>query len=151
MTLESIHPGIRPAAASVKRVVVVPMSAVPWAQPGDRWVGGGHAATDDSGQMFRLVLLEMAPEVPYALRHLEIPALLTLDRGLDLGITGGGRRGSGGCVRGTRLVALGALGTRSFRGRIYCPKCPALGGASGRRNVPKDARNRSVILCLGRN
>jgi hypothetical protein len=111
MALESIHPRIRPAAASVKRVVVVPMRAVPRAQAGDRRVSGGHAAADDSGQMFRLVLLEMAPEVPHALRHLEIPALLTFDRGLDLGIAGGGRGGSGGCVRGTRLVVLGALGT----------------------------------------
>lgn len=111
MTLESIHPRIRPAAASVKRVVVVPMGAVPRAQAGDRRVGGGHATADDSGQMFRLVLLEMAPEVPHALRHLEIPALFTLNRGLNLGVTGGGCGGSGGCVRGTRLFILGALGT----------------------------------------
>lgn len=149
MSLECIHPGIRPAAASVKRVVVVPMRAVPWAQAGDRWVGGGHAATDDSGQMFRLVFLEMAPEVPHALCHLEIPALLTLDSGLDLGVTGVGRGSSGGCVRGTRLVALGALGTRGFRGRIYCSKRPALGGASGRRNALNDVGNRRVILGLG--
>ena len=65
MTLESIHPGIRPAAASVKRLVVVPMSEVSRVQPGRRRVGGGHTATDDARQML-LVLLEMAPEVPHA-------------------------------------------------------------------------------------
>lgn len=65
MALESIHARIGPAAASVKRVVIVPMSEVLWAQSGRRRVGGGHTATDDARQML-LVLLEMAPEVPHA-------------------------------------------------------------------------------------
>jgi len=57
------------------------------AQAGRRWMGRGHTAADDSRQMFGLVLLEMTPEIPHALRQLKIPAFLTLDHRFHLGVT----------------------------------------------------------------
>jgi hypothetical protein len=80
------------------------MREVARAQAGHRWMGGGHAATDDSGQMFRLVLLKVAPEVPHALRQLKIPALVTFDQRFDRGAAGSGRGGGGDRVGETRLV-----------------------------------------------
>jgi hypothetical protein len=89
------------------------MREVPRAQAGRRWMGRGHTTTDDSGQMVRLMLLEMAPKISHALRQLKIPAFPTFDHGFDLGAMGSCRGGSGGehVIRGTRLVTLDALGT----------------------------------------
>src|SRR6266576_1568626 len=121
------------------------MRGVPRAQADRRWMSRGYTATDDSGQMFRLMLLEMAPKIPHALRQLKIPAFPTFDHGFDLGAMGSGR-GSGGehVIRGTRLITLDALGTRHFRGRIYGPERPVLSGRSGGRNMLNDTRNGRV-------
>jgi hypothetical protein len=127
------------------------MREVPRAQAGRSWMGRGHTATDDSGQMVSLMLLEMAPKIPHALRQLKIPALHTFNHGFDLGAMGSGRRGRGGehVIRGTRLVTLDALGTRHFRGRIYGPERPVLSGRSGGRNMLNDTRSGRVVLSLG--
>jgi hypothetical protein len=129
------------------------MREVPRAQAGRRRMGRGHTATDDSGQMVCLMLLEMAPKIPHALRQLKIPAFPTFDLGFDLDTitVGSGRRGSGGehVIRGTRLVALDALGTRHFRGRIYGSKRPVLSGTSGGRDMLNGVRNGRVVFNLG--
>lgn len=127
------------------------MREVPWAHAGCRWMGRGHTATDDSGQMVRLMLLEMAPEISHALRQLKIPAFPTFDHGFDLGAMGGESRGSGGehVIRGTRLVTLDALGTRHIRDRIYGPERPVLSGRTGGRNMLNGARHGRAVLSLG--
>jgi hypothetical protein len=114
-------------------------------------MGRGHTATDDSGQMVRLMLLEMAPKVPHALRQLKIPAFPTFDHGFDIGAMGSESGGSGGehVIRSTCLVTLDTLGTRHFRGRIYGPERPVLRGGSGGRNMLNDTRNGRVVLSLG--
>jgi hypothetical protein len=126
------------------------MREVPRAQAGRRWMGRGHTATDDSGQMIRIMLLEMAPKIPHTLRRLKIPAFPTFDHGFILGSMGSGRRGSGGehVIRGTRLVTLDELGTRHFRGGIYGSERPVLTGRSGKRNTLNGARNGRVVLSL---
>jgi hypothetical protein len=129
------------------------MREVPRVQAGRRWMGNGYTATDDSGQMVRLMLLEMAPEIPHTLRRLKIPAFPTFDHGFDLGTMGSGRRCHDGehviRVRGLGLVDLDELGTRHFRGRIYSPKRPVLSGESGGRDTLNGARNGPVVLSLG--
>jgi len=122
------------------------MREVARAQAGRRWMGRGDTATDDSGQMVLLMLLEMAPKIPHALRQLKIPALITFDHGFDLGAMGSGGEH---VIRGTRLVTLDALGTRHFRGRVYGPERPVLSGGSGGRDMLSDARNGRVVLSLG--
>ncbi len=85
-------------------MAIMPMREVPRAQADRCWMGRGYTATDDSGQMVRLVLLEMAPKIPHALRQLKIPAFPTFDLGFDLRAMGSGRMGSGGehVIRGAR-------------------------------------------------
>jgi len=127
------------------------MREVPRAQAGRRWMGKGHAATDDSGQMVGLMLLKMAPKIPHALRQLKIPAFPTFDLRFDLGAMGGGRNSVGEhVISGTRLVTLDMLGTRHFRSRIYGPERPILSGkGGGGSNMLNDARNGRAVLGLG--
>jgi hypothetical protein len=121
---------------------------VPRAQAGRRWMRRGHTATDDTGQMVRLMLLEMAPKIPHALRQLKIPTFPTFDHGLDLCAMGSCRKGSGGehVIRGMRLITLDDLGTRHFRGRIYSPERPVLSGRNGGSGA---LNNGPVVLNLG--
>jgi len=147
MALERVHPGIRPAAASVKRPIGVPTGEVPGVPAGEA-KGVGHAATDDAGQMGGLVLHLMAVQVPLALLQWDVAAYVTFHLWFDLGV-GGARGGQGVRIRGRRIDVSGcAFGLQCFRRRIYGPKCPALSRTRRGRNVLRCGRQRHVVVGL---
>jgi hypothetical protein len=131
VALKGVHTRIRLAAATVKRMIVVPMSEVSGAQAGDGGVGRGHAAADDSGEVLRVVLLQVAPEVAHAPLRLDVPAFLAPNEGFDVGVIGSVIGGSSVVRVGHRLVTSTALGLQRLRGWIDGPECPLHGG---RRN-----------------
>jgi hypothetical protein len=49
-------------------------------------MGGRHAAADDAGQVFGVVLFEVSTEVAHASLGLSVAAFLALDHGFSSGI-----------------------------------------------------------------